>query len=69
GATGDVVEGVVILYRVGDETALAEGLTHLAALDPRQREACARLMLERQETRISDAAVRREFWRLPTIAG
>ncbi|MBF3258196.1 glycosyltransferase, partial [Pseudomonas aeruginosa] len=37
--------------------------------DRRQREACARLMLERLETRFSDAAVRREFWRLPTIAG
>ncbi|HHH9523898.1 TPA: glycosyltransferase [Pseudomonas aeruginosa] len=69
GGAREVVEGVGILFPLGDETALAEGLTHLAALDRRQREACARLMLERLETRFSDAAVRREFWRLPTIAG
>ncbi|HEJ1381466.1 TPA: glycosyltransferase [Pseudomonas aeruginosa] len=69
GGAREVVEGVGILFPLGDEAALAEGLTHLAALDRRQREACARLMLERLETRFSDAAVRREFWRLPTIAG
>ncbi|MBH4384741.1 glycosyltransferase, partial [Pseudomonas aeruginosa] len=57
GGAREVVEGVGILFPLGDETALAEGLTHLAALDRRQREACARLMLERLETRFSDAAV------------
>ena len=58
-AAREVVEGVGILFPAGRRDGPGRGPDHLAALDRRQREACARLMLERLETRFSDAAVRR----------
>ena len=58
---------VGILFPLGDETALAEGLTtwrrSTAASARPVRGSCSSAWRH-----FSDAAVRREFWRLPTIA-
>jgi glycosyltransferase involved in cell wall biosynthesis len=67
GGAKEVVEGVGVLFPLGDETRLAHGLTHLSTLDAEQRQACADLMLERLHERFSDAAVREVFWRLPQV--
>ncbi|MDB6145743.1 MAG: pimB 1 [Pseudomonas sp.] len=67
GGAKEVVEGVGILFPLGDELHLAQGLGHLAMLDARQREACADLMLLRLQDRFSDHAVRDVFWHLPQV--
>lgn len=67
GGAKEVVEGVGILFPLGDELHLAQGLAHLATLDAQQREACADLMLLRLRERFSDQAVRDVFWRLPQV--
>lgn len=67
GGAKEVVEGVGILFPLGDDQQLAQGLGHLATLDAQQREACARLMLERLRERFSDQAVRDVFWHLPQV--
>jgi glycosyltransferase involved in cell wall biosynthesis len=67
GGAKEVVEGVGILFPLGDDQHLAQGLAHLATLDVQQREACARLMLERLRERFSDQAVRDVFWHLPQV--
>ena len=67
GGAKEVVEGVGILFPLGDAERLAQGLQHLAGLDQGQREACAERMLERLHERFSDAAVRDTFWRLPQV--
>jgi glycosyltransferase involved in cell wall biosynthesis len=67
GGAKEVVEGVGILFPLGDDLHLAQGLGHLAMLDVQQREACADLMLLRLQERFSDHAVRDVFWRLPQV--
>ncbi|NER64826.1 glycosyltransferase, partial [Pseudomonas sp. MAFF212427] len=67
GGAREVVEGVGILFPLGDAAHLAQGLQHLAALDPAQRQACAEQMLVRLRERFSDAAVAETFWRLPQV--
>lgn len=67
GGAKEVVEGVGILFPLGDAEHLAQGLQHLAALDQTQRQACAERMLERLHERFSDVAVRDTFWRLPQV--
>ncbi|NVZ25081.1 glycosyltransferase [Pseudomonas gingeri] len=67
GGAREVVEGVGILFPLGDAGHLAQGLQHLAALDDEQRLACAGLMLARLHERFSDQAVREAFWRLPQV--
>ncbi|NWD05840.1 glycosyltransferase [Pseudomonas gingeri] len=67
GGAREVVEGVGILFPLGDAEHLAQGLQHLAALDDEQRQACAGLMLARLHERFSDQAVREAFWRLPQV--
>jgi glycosyltransferase involved in cell wall biosynthesis len=67
GGAKEVVEGVGILFPLGDELHLAQGLAHLATLDAQQRQACADLMLLRLHERFSDQAVRDVFWRLPQV--
>ncbi|MGY2234748.1 glycosyltransferase [Pseudomonas gingeri] len=67
GGAREVVEGVGILFPLGDAGHLAQGLQHLAALDDEQRQACAGLMLARLHERFSDQAVREAFWRLPQV--
>ncbi|MGV8916387.1 MAG: glycosyltransferase [Pseudomonas sp.] len=67
GGAKEVVEGVGILFPLGDEQHLAQGLCHLAKLDGEQRDACAELMLLRLQERFSDHAVRDVFWRLPNV--
>jgi glycosyltransferase involved in cell wall biosynthesis len=63
----EVVEGVGILFPVGDAQHLAQGLQHLAAMDEQQRHQCAELMLDRLHERFSDRAVREAFWHLPHV--
>lgn len=67
GGAKEVVEGVGILFPLGDAERLAQGLQHLAELDQAQRQACAERMLERLRERFSDTAVRETFWRLPQV--
>ncbi|WP_426143089.1 glycosyltransferase [Pseudomonas sp. DWP3-1-2] len=68
GGAKEVVEGVGVLFPMGDVERLAQGLLHLSALDAEQRQACADLMLLRLRERFSDQAVRDVFWRLPQVA-
>jgi len=67
GGAVEVVEGVGILFPLGDAGHLAQGLQHLAALDEDQRRECAERMLQRLRERFSDAAVREAFWQLPHV--
>ncbi|WP_327439490.1 glycosyltransferase [Pseudomonas donghuensis] len=67
GGAAEVVEGVGILFPLGDAERLGQGLQHLAALDEGQRQECAGRMLERLRERFSDAAVREAFWQLPHV--
>lgn len=67
GGAREVVEGVGILFPLGDAEHLAQGLTHLSRLDTEQRESCAAMMLDRVRERFSDEAVRTVFWRLPQV--
>ena len=67
GGAREVVEGVGILFPLGDAERLAQGLQHLAAMDEQQRRQCAELMLDRLHERFSDQAVRDAFWRLPRV--
>lgn len=67
GGAVEVVEGVGILFPLGDAERLGQGLQHLAALDEGQRQECAGRMLERLRERFSDAAVRDAFWQLPHV--
>lgn len=67
GGAREVVEGVGILFPLGDAELLAKGLQHLAAMDEQQRYQCAELMLDRLRERFSDRAVRDVFWQLPHV--
>lgn len=67
GGAREVVEGVGVLFPLGDAEQLAQGLKHMAALDDQQREACAEHMLQRLHQRFSDSAVREAFWQLPQV--
>ncbi|QIH05839.1 MULTISPECIES: glycosyltransferase [unclassified Pseudomonas] len=67
GGAKEVVEGVGILFPLGDVEHLAQGLQHLAAMDEHQRRVCAELMSDRLRERFSDRAVRDVFWRLPQV--
>jgi glycosyltransferase involved in cell wall biosynthesis len=67
GGAKEVVEGVGILFPLGDVEHLAQGLTHLSRLDAEQRQSCAEMMLDRLRERFSDEAVRKVFWRLPQV--
>ncbi|MFK8330901.1 glycosyltransferase [Pseudomonas sp. BJa5] len=67
GGAIEVVEGVGILFPLGDAERLGQGLQHLAALDQGQREVCAERMLMRLHERFSDVAVREAFWQLPHV--
>ena len=67
GGAREVVEGVGMLFPLGDAGQLAQGLQHMAQLDAQQREACAMHMLQRLQQRFSDQAVREAFWQLPQV--
>jgi len=67
GGAREVVEGVGILFPLGDADHLAQGLQHLTRMDQRERQLCAELMLERLRLQFSDRAVREAFWRLPPV--
>jgi glycosyltransferase involved in cell wall biosynthesis len=67
GGAKEVVEGVGLLFPLGDDGRLAQGLAHLSTLDFEQRQACAELMSQRLHDRFSDGAVRDVFWRLPQV--
>lgn len=67
GGAKEVVEGVGILFPLGDAEHLAQGLVHVSRLDAEQRQSCAEMMLERLRERFSDEAVRNVFWRLPQV--
>ena len=67
GGAREVVEGVGVLFPLGDAAQLAQGLKHLAVLDGEQRQACAEHMLQRLRERFSDHAVREAFWQLPQV--
>jgi glycosyltransferase involved in cell wall biosynthesis len=67
GGAREVVEGVGVLFALGDAGQLAQGLKHMAGLDAEQRQACAAHMLQRLHERFSDQAVRDTFWQLPQV--
>ncbi|MFK4233671.1 glycosyltransferase [Pseudomonas guariconensis] len=67
GGALEVVEGVGVLFPLGDAGQLAQGLKHMAGLDVAQRQACAEHMLQRLHERFSDQAVREAFWALPQV--
>ncbi|MBC3464461.1 glycosyltransferase [Pseudomonas sp. RW10S2] len=67
GGAREVVEGVGVLFPLGDAGQLAQGLKHMAGLSDDQRRECAQLMLQRLRERFSDAAVRQAFWQLPQV--
>lgn len=67
GGAQEVVEGVGVLFPLGDAGQLAQGLKHMAGLDALQRQACAEHMLQRLHQRFSDQAVRDAFWALPQV--
>ena len=67
GGAQEVVEGVGVLFALGDVEHLAQGLQHLAQLDDQQRLVCAELMLARLHERFSDKSVRDTFWHLPQV--
>ncbi len=67
GGALEVVEGVGILFPLGDAERLGQGLQHLAVLDEGQRQECAERMLQRLYERFSDSAVRDTFWQLPHV--
>ncbi|MGN8260956.1 glycosyltransferase [Pseudomonas sp. SMSB3] len=69
GGAREVVEGVGVLFALGDAGQLAAALAHMAELDEQQRATCAALMLQRLRERFSDQAVREMFWRLPQVRG
>jgi glycosyltransferase involved in cell wall biosynthesis len=64
GGGREVIEGVGVLFPLGDTLALAAALCHMAGLDGEQRELCALLMWQRLEAGFSDHAIREAFWRL-----
>jgi glycosyltransferase involved in cell wall biosynthesis len=68
GGAKEVVEGVGVLFPLGDDERLAQGLVHLSHLDDAQRRACAELMDLRLRERFSDQAVRDVFWHLPQVS-
>ena len=67
GGAKEVVEGVGILFPLGDAEHLAQGLKHLAGMDEQQRRQCAEMMFDRLRERFSDRAVRDTFWHLPQV--
>lgn len=67
GGAREVVEGVGVLFALGDAAQLAEGLQQVAGLDQVQRQACAEHMLARLRASFSDQAVRDHFWQLPQV--
>ncbi|MHC8303889.1 glycosyltransferase [Pseudomonas sp. PB3P13] len=67
GGAKEVVEGVGILFPLGDAERMAQGLQRLAAMDDQERQQCAQLMLDRLHERFSDRAVRDVFWHLPFV--
>lgn len=67
GGAREVVEDVGLMFPLGDEQRLAQGLVHMAGLDADQRQDCAERMLVRLRERFSDHAVREVFWRLPQV--
>lgn len=67
GGAPEIVEGVGILFPLGDAERLAQGLQHMAAMDCDQRAECEVLMGERLQTRFCDEAVRQAFWHLPMV--
>ena len=67
GGAQEVVEGVGVLFPLGDASQLAQGLKHMAGLDTSQRQACAEHMLHRLHQRFCDQAVRDAFWALPQV--
>jgi glycosyltransferase involved in cell wall biosynthesis len=69
GGAKEVVEGVGILFPVGDAEHLAQGLKHLSQLSSEQRAACAQAMSQKLHERFSDEAVSAVFWQLPQVVG
>ena len=67
GGAKEIVEGVGILFPLGDAEHMAQGLQRLAAMDEQERRQCAQLMHDRLQERFSDHAGREVFWRLPMM--
>lgn len=68
GGAKEVVEGVGLLFPLGNAELLSQGLQSLAQLDESQKQTCAALMLERLNRVFSDQAVREAFWQLPQMS-
>lgn len=67
GGAKEVVEGVGVLFPLGDTGRLAQSLRILAGMNEVQRQECKAHMLQRLRERFSDEAVRAVFWRLPHV--
>jgi glycosyltransferase involved in cell wall biosynthesis len=67
GGAPEIVEGVGILFPLGDAERLAQGLERMAGMNVYQRAECEARMAERLESRFCDRAVRKAFWQLPMV--
>lgn len=67
GGAPEIVEGVGILFPLGDTERLAQGLQHMAGMDRYQRAHCEMLMADRLDARFCDRVVRKAFWQLPMV--
>lgn len=68
GGAQEVVEGVGILFPLGDVERLAEGLGRLAVLDEQQRQACSEAMLQCLRERFSDEVAAQVFWTFLSVS-
>ena len=67
GGAKEIVEGVGILFPLGDAERMAQGLQRLATMTEQERQQCAQLMHDRLQERFCDQAVREVFWHLPMM--
>lgn len=67
GGAPEIVEGVGLLFPLGDAEALARGLEQLTWMNIYERAQCETLMAERLQTRFCDRAVGEVFWALPMV--
>ncbi|WP_296246591.1 glycosyltransferase [Pseudomonas sp. UBA4194] len=67
GGAPEIVEGVGLLFPLGDAEALARGLEQLTWMNIYERAQCETLMAERLQARFCDRAVGEVFWALPMV--
>jgi glycosyltransferase involved in cell wall biosynthesis len=67
GGAPEIVDGVGLLFPLGDAEALARGLEQLTWMNIYERAQCETLMAERLQARFCDRAVGEVFWALPMV--